>query len=263
VGPRFIAAAVLLFFLFTGIALAQRRFFGGSGYEPSPQNGVYDGQFTFVRLKYTTAPGGYWYQGLPSWAHGYPVSEDNLMKIMNELSFLHGRTDAYNVMTLDDPELPRYPLAYIIEAGWWTMTESEAAGFRAYLLKGGFVIFDDFKVAGQFGAGNRGWENFAENMNRVLPGVRFFDLQPGDPIFHTFFEIKSLEDFPQAYNAGRPVFRGVYEDNDPRKRLMVVINYNTDISQYWEWSGRGLRPFDETNEAYKLGVNYLIYGMTH
>ena len=69
--------------------------------------------------------------------------------------------------------------------------------------------------------------------------------------------------FPQAYNAGRAVFRGLYEGNDPRRRLMMIVNYNTDISQYWEWSGRGLRPVTDTNEAYKLGVNYLVYGVTH
>ena len=68
---------------------------------------------------------------------------------------------------------------------------------------------------------------------------------------------------PQAYNAGPPIFRGLFEDNDPRKRLLMIVNYNTDISQFWEWSGRGLRPIDQTNEAYKLGVNYIIYGMTH
>ena len=82
-------------------------------------------------------------------------------------------------------------------------------------------------------------------------------------IFHSFFEIESLENFPQAYNYGRPVFKGVYEDNDPSKRLLMMINYNTDISQFWEWSGRGFKSIDETNEAYKLGVNYLIYGLTH
>ena len=100
-------------------------------------------------------------------------------------------------------------------------------------------------------------------MRRVLPGVRFFEMQATHPIFHSFFEIHTLRNFPQAYNAGEPVFRGVYEDNDPAKRLQMIVNYNTDISQYWEWSGRGLRPFDETNEAYKLGVNYVMYGMMH
>ena len=76
-------------------------------------------------------------------------------------------------------------------------------------------------------------------------------------------EIDGIDRFPQAYVSGNPIFKGIFEDNDRRKRLMAIINYNTDVSQYWEWSGRGFRPFDQTNEAYKLGVNYLIYGLTH
>ena len=97
----------------------------------------------------------------------------------------------------------------------------------------------------------------------MFPEARFFEMDPSDPIFHSFFEITSLDHFPQAYNSGRPIFRGLYEDNDPRKRLMMIVNYNTDISQFWEWSGTGFRAVDDTNESYKLGVNYLIYGMTH
>ena len=76
-------------------------------------------------------------------------------------------------------------------------------------------------------------------------------------------EVDARRNLVRAVAAGKPFFRGLYEDNDPRKRLLMIVNYNTDVSQYWEWSGRGLRPFDETNEAYKLGVNYIIYGLTH
>jgi hypothetical protein len=100
-------------------------------------------------------------------------------------------------------------------------------------------------------------------MKRVVPEGEFKELDASDQIFHSFFEVDDLDIIPQAYIAGRPVFRGLFEDNDPEKRLQMIVNYNTDISQYWEWSGRGLRPFDETNEAYKLGVNYVIYGLTH
>ena len=228
-----------------------------------PPNPPYTGRFTFLRLKYTTAPGGYWYRGLPSWAHGYPQSEWNLMKILDEVTNLDGRIEQTSVLTLDDPELFTYPVAYFIEAGWWTLSDREAAALRAYLQKGGFVILDDFKVAGTFGVGGGGWEHFEENMTRVVPGARFFDMDASHPIFHTFFEIDSLDNFPQAYNAGRPIFRGLYEDNDPKKRLQMIINYNTDVSQFWEWSGKGLRPIDQTNEAYKLGVNYIMYGVTH
>jgi hypothetical protein len=259
-GVAAIAAGVLL--SLSSAAFAQRYFFHDRE-DPEVVNVPYDGRFTFTRLKYKTAPGGFWYQGLPSWIHGYPLSEDNLMRIMNEVSYLGAHTDAYNVFALDDAGLTKYPIAYITEAGWWTMNDREAAAFRAYIEKGGFVIFDDFKRAGEWGPGGGGWENFEANMKRVFPSARFLPMSPSHPVFHCFFEIKSLADFPQAYNAGDPVFRGLFEDNDPRKRLMVVVNYNTDISQYWEWSGRGLRPFDETNEAYKLGVNYIIYGLTH
>ena len=122
---------------------------------------------------------------------------------------------------------------------------------------------DDFKTRGFGGGmGGGGWENFESNMREVLPGVQFFEMDVSHPIFHSFFEIKSL-DVPQAYNSGRAIFRGVYEDNDPSRRLEMIINYNTDISQFWEWSGTGLRPIDDTNEAYKLGVNYIMYGLTH
>ena len=261
---RLVVVAVGAVLFLSAAAFAQRRFLGyQSGRDLPVENVTYDGRFVFVRLKYVTGPGGYWYQGLPSWAHGYPLSEKNLMKIMNEVSYLNARLDGFNVLALDDPELFKYPIAYITEAGWWTLSDREASRFRDYLQKGGFVIFDDFKVAGEFGFGGGGWDHFKENMTRVLPEGRFLDMDPSHPVFHSFFEIKSLSDFPQAYNAGRAVFRGLFEDNDPRKRLLVIINYNTDISQYWEWSGRGIRPFDDTNEAYKLGVNYIIYGLTH
>jgi hypothetical protein len=183
------------------------------------------------------------------------------MKIMNELTYLGAHDEEINTLALDDPELFKYPVAYIIEVSWWTMTDGQAEALRTYLQKGGFVIVDDFKATGDFGSA--GWAPFEANMKRVLPEGRFIDMAPSHPIFHSFFEINSLANFPQAYNAGQPVFRGLFEDNDPAKRLQMIVNYNTDISQFWEWSGRGLRPFDQTNEAYKLGVNYIMYGMMH
>jgi hypothetical protein len=268
VARRVVATVLAAVLGLTVTVLAQRRGFGGFGDFGGPRGNIrprpnvpYDGRFTFVRINYQTAPGGYWYRGLPAWAHGYPLAEQNLMKIMNEVSFLGAHDEEINSVALDDPELARYPVAYIIEVSWWAMTDREATALQAYLQKGGFLIVDDFKAAGDFGS--PGWDVFEQNMKRVLPEARFVEMDPSHPIFHSFFEIESLSNFPQAYNAGPAIFRGIYEDNDPKKRLQVIVNYNTDISQFWEWSGRGFRPFDETNEAYKLGVNYLIYGLTH
>ena len=120
-------------------------------------------------------------------------------------------------MSLDDPRLFEYPVAYIIEVSWWTMTDRQGARLREYMKKGGFVIVDDFKAEGDFGSA--GWAPFEANMQRVLPGAKFVEMKASHPIFHAFFELNSLEHFPQAYNAGPPSFLGLFEDNDPTKRL--------------------------------------------
>jgi hypothetical protein len=247
------------------LAAEQGRRYGGFDMLRSPisrmANIPYDGRFTFVRIEYQTEPGGYWYRGQPAWSHGTPVAERNLMAIMNAITALGPHVDDVNVLSLDDPAIFKYPLLYIIEVGWWQMTDAEAAALRTYLQKGGFVIVDDFKLPGGIGGG--GWDHFAANMQRVLPDATFFDLDVSHPIFHQFFDIDSLDIFPQAYNSGRPVFRALYEHNDTSQPMRMFVNYNTDISQFWEWSDRGIRPIDETNEAYKLGVNAILYGLTH
>ena len=178
------------------------------------------------------------------------------MRIVGEVSAVKPHVDASNALALDDPQLMHFPVSYMTEAGYWTMSDKEAAGLRAYLAKGGFVIFDDSR-------GAQGWSNFEANMKRVIPGVRFYDLAPSHPIFHSFFEITSFSIIPQKYDGGAPVLKGIYEDNDPRKRLIAMINFNTDVSDFWEFSGTGMSIVAEDNEAYKLGVNYVVYALTH
>ena len=253
------AAAIALIVVAAGAAtaFAQRRF-GGGGYGgrfapiPIEPNAPYDGRFTFVRLRYGPDY-GYASQRL-MWSHDYPAGERHFMKILNEVSYLTPHTEESDILPLDSPDLFRYPVAYLCEPGAWTMTDEEAANLRRYLLKGGFLIVDDFRAAH--------WPNFEAQMMRVLPEAKIDDLAIDNYIFHAFFEIKTL-DVPQYYDPPPAVFRAIYEDNDPAKRVMVMINYNTDISEYWEWSDTGLKPIDESNEAYKIGVNYIIYGMTH
>jgi Domain of unknown function (DUF4159) len=237
-----------------------RRRFRQQEREPTVHNLPYDGQFTFTRIAYVTGPGGYYYMGLPAWAHGYPRAGVNLMKIMDAMTLLRAHSDGTDVFTLDDPEIFKYPVAYMTEAGYWTMTDQEAQNLRAYLLKGGFLIFDDFRDDFRNGSG---WDNFARNMRRVLPDANIVDLTPDNPVFHSFFDIPSFDVVPQYYDRGAPVFRGIYQDNDPKKRLMVVINFNTDVSNFWEFSDQGYVPVDLSNEAYKLGVDYIMYALTH
>ena len=139
------ALVVVLLLVSVGTVLAQRGGgFGGFGRRQQTivPNTPYDGRFTFVRVRYGPDY-GFTSQRLP-WSHDYPSGEQHFMKIVNELSYLNPHTEATNILTFDDPELFKYPVAYLCEPGFWTPTDEEASRLRAYLLKGGFLIVDDF-----------------------------------------------------------------------------------------------------------------------
>jgi hypothetical protein len=234
----------------TGVAGAQRRDRGGPA-EPPP-NVPYDGRFTFARIRYAV-PMGLGFREEAPWSHDSPRAERHFTKILSELSTVRVRTEASNVLTLDDPELFKYPVAYLCEPGFWLPSDAEADGLRKYLTKGGFLIVDDF-------VGNQ-WFNFEEQMRRVLPDARLVPLTTDHPIFDSFYRIPAL-DYYHPYWGQPSQFYGIFENNDPTRRLMVVVNYNNDIAEYWEFSDTGMFPIDLSNDAYKLGVNYVMYALT-
>lgn len=232
-------------------ALAQRgRRFGFGFMPPTAAPIQYDGRFVIVRL---------WYQGHPGWSFDYPDMEQNLTLILKEITAIPAHPDGSNIFRMDDPALLKFPVAYLSEPGYWYPSDSEAAALRTYIAKGGFVIIDDFHFPEE-------WAVFEAAMRKVLPNGRIDRLDRSHPVFNSFFSIKSL-DVPYPGRLGERglmgEFYGIHEDNDPTKRLMVVINYNMDIGDYMEHSGQGLYAVDPTNEAYKFGVNYFIYGLTH
>jgi hypothetical protein len=207
-----------------------------------------------VRLRY----GGNFFGGRqgPPWSHDYPDGEVHFTKILEDISLLRVRTDGSNILSLDDPELFNYPVAYMAEPGFWGVTPTEAEAFRSYLLKGGFAIFDDFR--------GEHWDNLQEQMRRVLPEHRWIELDGSSSVFHSFFEINNPASLVPPYNQElTPSYWGIFEDNDPGKRLMVIANVNNDISEYWEYSDQGVYIVDLSNEAYKFGVNYVMYALTH
>lgn len=262
-----------LTFAFTCLALLSaragaQRFFNpyASCGSPPIHNIKYDGKFTFARLAYTGQPGNCYYRGEPSWAHGYGytqsgTAESNLMKIMQSVSRMRAHVDATNVLRIDDPELCKYPVAFLVEAGYLDLSDREVKGLHDYLTKGGFLIIDDSRE--DYGRGQSGWANLVGQMALVLPGLHPIDVTPSHPIFHAFYEISSFDIVPQYYDPGRPIFRAIFANNDPTQRMLVMINFNTDVSNFWEFSASGFTLVDESNQAYKLGVNYLMYALTH
>jgi hypothetical protein len=257
---RALLASVVMLTAAAGAAVYGQDFVRGRR-APAPAvdvagNHPYDGRVTFVRIRYTTGFGGFGRRGSfgePPWAHDYPTADTHVMKIINELTLLRPRIDGANVFTLADPELHNYPVAYMSEPGYWTMDEDEVKGLRTYLLKGGFIIFDDFR--------GPDWYNLEEQMRRALPEGRWVELDATHPIFHSFFEINDLS-FLTSYN-GNPTYYGMFEGNNPGGRLMALANRDNDLGEYWEFSDTGYAPVDLSNQAYKFGVNYFMYALMH
>ena len=223
------------------------------GRDPMP-NESYDGRYTFLRVRFEPSTGG---RDL-KWDHDYPRAESHFMKILKELTTVRPRTlDGGNIFALDDPEIFKYPIGYVSEPGFWTLSESEIVSLRKYIAKGGFLIFDDF-------ADGYEWSNFEARMREVLPNVNIVQLDASHPIFDSFFRIEATTlQMQHPYRGVTAEFWGIYEDNDPAKRLIAIINFNNDIGDWWEFSDEGFLPIELTNEAYKLGVNYIVYALTH
>ena len=252
----------LLLLAVLGASLTAQRSRGSNGFEPAPfPRPYYDGRFTFARLRYIGYLGSFYYRGIPAWEHGYDKAETNLLAILREVTDIHPRMDSTAVIAIDDPALFKYPVTYMTEAGYWELGDKEVDALRRYLIKGGLLILDDSRDG--FSPGNGGWANIEANFKRILPKARFRDLAPTHPIFHSFFDINSFDIVHQYYDRGAPVFRAIFENDDPSRRIMVLANFNTDVSNYWEYSATGFTPVSESNEAYKLGVNYLVYALTH
>lgn len=216
-------------------------------------NPEYRGRVVFTRIRY----GGLleWGSfGRSAWSHDYPRADRHLSRILGEVTAIDAETGGTNVFTLDEEELFRHPIAYLSEPGFWSLRDSEAENLREYLLKGGLIIFDDFE--------HDQWYNFEANMSRVLPEHRLIEVDVSHPMFRCFFEMETI-DFPHPLVDVMPSYFVMFEENDPSKRPLVIVNYNNDVAEYWEWSDTGWLPVDYTNDAYKLGVNYFIYALTH
>jgi hypothetical protein len=230
-------------------------FGGGRFYGGIYDNVRYDGRFAFVRIRYLQ---------YSRWSADYPTMERNLTTMLKELTSIDPHLGASNVQVLDDPDLLKFPVAYLTEPGSWFPTEQEVQGLRNYLAKGGFLIVDDFfDPYDHFG---REWTVFYNAMKRVLPDAKIETLDVSHPVFNSFFHIKSLRvPYPGTWGERGLMgeFYGIHEDNDSDRRLMVVINYNMDIGDYMEWSATDVYNPLPTNEAYKFGINYVVYGLTH
>lgn len=228
--------------------------FSGYGDERLGERKDVSDKFKFVRVMNQPAyPGMRLGDGEVPWSHDYPEAGLHFSKILTELSKLQVILDEDEyIFSFADPNLFKYPFAYLCEVGYMELTDEEVVGMREYLLRGGFLLVDDFRGGSQM-------QTFMYFVNKALPGYEVKPLDVSHPIFNCFFSIKSLDVRP-PYDRYKPQFLGM---EDKKGRLMMIINYNNDVSDYWQWSNNPFQPIEDTNSAYKFGVNYVFYALTH
>lgn len=197
-----------------------------------------------------------------SWRIDYPKADHQFVFGLRRLTEI----DAYegdNAIRLTDPELSRFPFLYMLEVGHMRLTEEEVEGLRRYLQAGGFLFVDDFW-------GTWEWRNWESEIARVLPGRSIRDLPMDHPVFHQFYDIEEVVQVPSVrIVSGGPTWekdgivpyvRGIF---DEQGRLMVLINWNTDLGDAWEWVDNPYYPLRYSNYAYQLAINAILYAMSH
>jgi hypothetical protein len=262
--------------VFAAAVLAQRQFGGGGGFgrgESFVAEFPKEGEFHFVRTEYIDhrRGGGSRFvsrSGRASgwWAQDWPDAD-------NHFSFGVQRLTRFQVgepvhLGLTDERLFDYPWIYATQVGYWDLSDAECLKLRDYLNRGGFLMVDDFWGP----EGNTEWDVFQEAMERVLPGHPIVPIKLTDSVMHVLYDIeqKDLTFIPGTRHlyGGRvmqPAGTSPQWDaiNDDQGRMVVAVNYNTDIGDAWEYADAPEYPADMTTLAYRYGINYIMYSMTH
>jgi len=233
-------------------------------------------EFHFIRVEYTDLPQYHRRWGYASrdgtgegwWLVDWPDADDHFTAGVKRLTRIAAGEPRH--IRLTDDRLFDYPWIYATQTGWWGLSNAEVLRLREYLLRGGFLVVDDFWGAEQ-------WEVFRQTMERVFPNRPIADIADSDSVMHVLYDIqdKDLTFIPGTRHLRRgpggsivveqpwgtaPAWRAIYDD---KNRMVVAVNYNTDVGDAWEYADSPLYPEQMTALAYRYGINYLVYSMTH
>ena len=227
-------------------------------------------EWVFARLMYPPVNryyGGFeflgdWRQGASNWTMDYPRSDRHFSAALRRLTRVHARS-AEQPVNLDDHDVYDYPWLYGVEVGHWNLSDDQAKTFREYLLRGGFFMCDDFH-------GTIEWEVFTASMQRVFPDRPIVEIPSPDAIFHTIYDLDDRYQVPGAQflethqlwekDGKIPHWRGIYDD---KGRLMVAICFDMDLGDSWEHADNPQYPEKFSALGIRIGVDYVIYAMTH
>lgn len=226
------------------------------------------GEYTFVRVIYDSPMRGYGRRGYGygggTWTTDYPEADNNFIVGLREWAGTNlkiaPRPEALEVL---DDRIFDYPILYVVEPGFMELSDEQALRLREYSARGGFIFFDDFW-------GDYEWENLVMQLHKIWPDYKPKDLPLNHPIFHSYLDVEEVVQVPNVYNAMRgvtsekggivPHYMGVEDKNG---RVICFIAYNCDLGDAWEWINDSRYPVKYGLPAYKVGINVVIYAMSH
>ncbi|MEO8306640.1 MAG: DUF4159 domain-containing protein [Pseudomonadota bacterium] len=246
-------------------------FEGEDAAAPLPADWNVPGELVIGRLMYPSAGrgffgGGNWRQGGTGWTDDYPRGDRALIQMLRRFTRANVRAVEQPVNLDDGDDVFHWPFLISGLAQSWSLTDEQTAKLREYLLRGGFLFCDSFY-------GEQNWEYYAESLRHVFPDREIVDLKDDEVVFHVAFDLKDMTttQIPNmnalmrggsGYLSGGsvPRWRGVFDDQG---RLMVLIAFNNDVADAWQWADDSRYPADKANKALRIGADIAIYAMTH
>ena len=259
-----ILVACLLLGLSSGLLALQRRGFEDEETPALPPGSDQRAEWTFARFHYPSGSGNPFsgFRGFQLWAADYPKADRQFVQGVRRLTRLHARP-MEQIVDADSDDLYNWPWIYMEHGAGWDLSEVQASRLRQYLLKGGFLFADDTH-------GDYEWEAFFRGLKMIFPDRSVEELKDDDEIFHVVYDLDQRFQIHgtrflwggRVYSSdmAEPKWRGVRDDSG---RIMVAICHNSDVGDAWEWADSPQYPERETSLAYRIGVNYIIYGLTH
>ena len=241
-----------------------QRGYGRSDYSNYAAVSNEKAEFGWSRLRYNSAYGGGGFGGFRygTWSQDYPKADRQFLIALKRLTRINAKSTE-QVVDLDSDDIFNWPFVYAVQVQTWTFSDTQAKRMREYLLKGGFLMVDDFHGAAD-------WESFMRGMRKVFPDRPIEDLQNKDEIFHVLYDLGERFQVPgeQYVMTGRtyekdgfnPEWRGIRDDDG---RVMVAICHNMHLGDAWEWADDPRYPERFASMAFRLGINYIMYSMTH
>jgi len=267
-----------------------RQYPSMEGYDqiPLPPDWQEKTEWVFARLMYPQHPnarfGGYgrrfggvmmdWREGYTSWTQDYPRADRHFAAALRRLTRIHARSSEQPSNPDDLDDFFNWPWLAAGEMGDWMLTDAQARTLREYLLRGGFLMLDDFWGPDEYA-------RFDQSMKRVFPDRHAVDIDSKDPIFHSVYDLDDRFQILGTWAMGRrggygfgggggymnqraagtvPHWLGIYDD---KGRVMVAMSFNSDIGDAWEWADDPGYPENMASLGIRIGVNYVVYSMTH